>query len=57
MKKTFFFISITYLLIYAICLNIEQHRVIDNIILIVMYIIFILVTLYDIGKNYEDLEK
>lgn len=57
MIKFRFFIFVTFLWICAIAKNIDDHRTMDNIILVVMYAIFILIGLYELGKDEIEKEK
>ena len=57
MSKTFFFWLITFLSYCCIYNNAINHDTLWNTIIVVAYLIFVLVTLYDIGKGVEEQEK
>jgi hypothetical protein len=57
MNKTFFFWLITFLTYCCIYNNSINHDTVWNIIIVVSYIIFVLITLYDIGKRVEEQEE
>ena len=57
MIKLLFFILTTILFVGAISLDYEAHRKSEMILLSIMYIIFVLIALYELGKDEIDKQK